>query len=103
MALFDNTLKGWGGGFLVGVGAALVAPIILPAAAAALRPVAKELIKGGLFVADSLRELLAEGEEHLSDLVAEARAEYKASATSFASATTESAATDSMEAQTSLD
>jgi hypothetical protein len=103
MALLGNTFKGWGGGFLVGVGAALVAPVLLPAAATALRPLAKELIKGSLFVADSLQELLAEGEEHLSDLVAEARAEYKASTTPFASATTESAATDSMEAQTSLD
>jgi hypothetical protein len=46
--------------------------------------VAKGLIKGGLFVADSLKELVAEGSEQISDLVAEARAEYYAGAASAA-------------------
>jgi hypothetical protein len=45
---------------------------------------AKGLIKGGLFVADSLKELMAEGGEQLSDLVAEARAEYSAGTTTQA-------------------
>jgi hypothetical protein len=81
MALLDDVFSGWGGSILIGVGVALAAPILLPAVAAVVRPAAKGLIKGGLFVADSLKELVAEGGEQLSDLVAEARAEYRASAT----------------------
>ncbi len=79
MALLDDAFSGWGGSILIGVGAALAAPALLPAVAAVVRPAAKGLIKGGLFVVDSLKELVAEGGEQLSDLVAEARAEYSAS------------------------
>lgn len=77
MALLDDTLSGWGGSILIGVGVALAAPILLPAVGAVIRPVAKGVIKGGLFVIDSLKELVAEGSEQLSDLVAEAKAEYR--------------------------
>ena len=84
MALLDDVLSGWGTTVLVGVGVALAAPVLLPAAGAVIRPVAKGLIKGGLFVADSLKELMAEGGEQLSDLVAEARAEYSAGTTTQA-------------------
>ncbi len=80
MALLDDVFSGWGTTVLIGVGVALAAPVLLPAAGAVIRPVAKGLIKGGLFVVDSLKELLAEGQERLSDLVAEARAEYDAGA-----------------------
>ncbi len=80
MALLDDVFSGWGTTVLIGVGVALAAPVLLPAAGAVIRPVAKELIKGGLFVMDSMRELLAEGQEQLSDLAAEARAEYAAGA-----------------------
>jgi len=80
MALLDDMLSGWGTTVVIGVGVALAAPALLPAAGAVIRPVAKGLIKGGLFVADSLRELVAEGGEQISDLVAEARAEYNTSA-----------------------
>jgi hypothetical protein len=79
MALLDDAFSGWSGSILIGVGVALAAPILLPAVAAVARPAAKGLIKGGLFVADSFRELVAEGGEQFSDLVAEARAEYNAS------------------------
>jgi len=82
MALLDDVLSGWSSTVLIGVGVALAAPILLPAAGAIVRPVAKGLIKGGLFVADSLKELVSEGQEQLSDLVAEARSEYQASASS---------------------
>jgi hypothetical protein len=80
MALLDEVFSGWGTTVLIGVGVALAAPVLLPAAGAVVRPVAKGLIKGGLFVVDSMKELLAEGQEQLSDLVAEARAEYTAGA-----------------------
>jgi len=71
---------------LIGVGVALAAPVLLPAVGAVVRPVAKGLIKGGLFVVDSTKELLAEGQERLSDLVAEARAEYYAAGTAATTA-----------------
>jgi len=54
MALFDDLLVGWGPTVLIGAGVALAAPILLPA----------------------VKEVVAEGGEQLSDLVAEARAEY---------------------------
>jgi len=76
MALFDDLLVGWGPTVLIGAGVALAAPILLPAVGAVVRPVAKGFIKGCLYLADTVKEVVAEGGEQLSDLVAEARAEY---------------------------
>jgi Protein of unknown function (DUF5132) len=75
MALFDDMLKGGLPGVLLGVGVALAAPVILPAAAAGARPLAKALIKGGIMVAATVREVVAEAGEQLSDLVAEVQEE----------------------------
>ena len=75
MALFDDMLKGGLPGVLLGVGVALAAPVILPAAAAGARPLAKALIKGGILVAATVREVVAEAGEQLSDLVAEVQEE----------------------------
>ena len=75
MALIDNLFKGWGSGFLVGVGAAAVAPQIFPGLGSAVRPVAKAVIKGALSVMDAVKEATAEVQEHVSDLVAEVRDE----------------------------
>ena len=86
MAIWDNGLKGSLPTILIGVGVALAAPILLPAAAAGLRPLTKTLVKGGLYVADSVKELMSEAGEQLSDLVAEARAEQAAEATAAAAA-----------------
>lgn len=80
MALLDDVFSGWGTTVLIGVGVALAAPVLLPAAGTIIRPAAKELIKSGLFVMDAVKELLAEGQEQLSALTTEARAEYAASA-----------------------
>jgi hypothetical protein len=80
MALFDDVLAGWVPSVLVGVGVALAAPILLPGAAAGVRPLAKTLIKGGLAVAETVQEFVAEAGEQLSDLVAEAQAERAAGA-----------------------
>ena len=75
MALLDDMLKGGLPGMLVGIGVALVAPVLLPAAATGVRPLAKTLIKGGLIVAETVREVVAEAGEQLSDLVAEVQEE----------------------------
>lgn len=72
----DKALGGWGTTALVGLGVTLAAPVLLPAIGAVLRPVAKGVIKGTLFVADSIKELGAEGAEQVSDVIAEAKAEY---------------------------
>jgi Protein of unknown function (DUF5132) len=81
MALLDDMLKGGLPGVLVGVGVALAAPVLLPAAAAGVRPLAKALLKGGLVVATTVREVVAEAGEQLSDLVAEVQEESASSST----------------------
>ncbi len=60
---------------LIGIGAAVAAPVVIPALAAVGRPLAKGAIKGVLLVTDQISELAAEVGEQWSDLVAEAQAE----------------------------
>ena len=55
----------------------MAALLLLPTVGAVIRPVAKTLIKSGLYLVDSVQEIVAEGSEQLSDLVAEARAEHR--------------------------
>ena len=90
MALFDGIVEGFGSAWvpsvLVGVGVALVAPVVVPALAAGMRPLAKAVIKGGIMVYDKGTEVLAEAGEQLSDLVAEVRSEIDATATAAADA-----------------
>jgi hypothetical protein len=90
MALIEDMFKGGVPGILVGVGIALAAPILLPAAATGARPLAKALIKGALVMADSVKEVVAEAGEQLSDLVAEVQAE-RASGSVAAEATSAAA------------
>ena len=90
MALFDDIVGGFGSAWvpsvLVGVGVALVAPVVVPALAAGMRPLAKAVIRGGIMVYDKGTEVLAEAGEQLSDLVAEARSELDVTATAAADA-----------------
>jgi hypothetical protein len=74
----DLKLSDLGITLLTSVGVAVIAPMLFPVVGAVLRPVLKEVIKAGLLVADTLNEALAESGEHLSDLIAEAKAEYAA-------------------------
>ncbi len=73
MALLEDAFKG--GGIMmaiaVGVGAAFVAPVVMPA----LRPIAKSVLKAGLMAYDQGRGALAELNEQTRDILAEARAE----------------------------
>src|SRR3569833_195113 len=66
--------KGWLG---VGIGAVLLAPVLVPAVARGLRPALKGAVKGYLALSDKTREWLAESGEQFQDLVAEAKAEYE--------------------------
>ncbi|MDN5940697.1 MAG: DUF5132 domain-containing protein [Nitrospira sp.] len=75
MSILEDVLKGSWGTALVGVGIALVAPTVLPAVGAAIRPLLKEAIKGGLLLYDTVKESVAEAGEQVNDMVAEVRAE----------------------------
>ena len=88
MALLEDVFKGGAPGILIGIGVALAAPILLPAAATGGRPLAKALIKGALVMADSVKEIVAEAGEQLSDLVAEVQAERATGATTGEAART---------------
>ncbi len=59
----------------IGIGAALLIPVVLPMLATVGRPVAKAAIKSGLILFEKGRETLAEVGEVFEDLVAEAKAE----------------------------
>jgi hypothetical protein len=67
-------------GALIGLGIAKVKPDLVPGASTTYRSAAKAVIRGGLTLLDSMQELVAEGAEHLSDLVAEVQYERTASA-----------------------
>ena len=76
MAWYRDLAKGYMPSLAVGVGVALLAPVLLPAAASILRPLVKGVVKGTLTVADTLKEFTASTGEHLSDLYAEAKSEH---------------------------
>ena len=73
MAFFEDIFKGGNivAGLAIGVGAAVLAPVVIPA----LRRLAKSVIKAGLIAYDQGRVALAELNEHTGDIMAEARAE----------------------------
>lgn len=62
-------------GIIAGIGAVLLAPIVLPLAAGVGKPIAKSLIKGGITLYEKSRGAFAELGETFEDIVAEARAE----------------------------
>jgi hypothetical protein len=78
MALFSN---GWKGnilsGLAIGLGSAIVAPVVIPVLASVAKPLAKAAIKGGLLLFEKGKEVAAETQEVLEDLVAEAKAEIE--------------------------
>jgi hypothetical protein len=79
MALFDNGIK-MGTGIAIGLGAIILAPTVLSAVGAIIKPLAKAGIKTALMVFDKGREMAAETVEVFEDLTAEARAELAAEA-----------------------
>jgi hypothetical protein len=77
MALVENGFR-VGTGVAVGIGAIILAPVILPVASAVVKPVLIAGIKGGMILYQKTSELLAEASETIEDLVAEAKAEVMA-------------------------
>jgi len=76
MAFYNDLLKGYGPSLAVGIGVALVAPVILPAVASIFRPLVKGVVRGGLTLADSVKEFTASTGEQMSALYAEAKVEH---------------------------
>jgi hypothetical protein len=62
-------------GVIAGIGAVLLAPVILPVVAGVGKPLAKSLIKGGLVAYEKSKGAVAELGETWEDIVAEAKAE----------------------------
>ncbi len=60
-----------------GIGAAILAPVIVPLFSGLVRPLIKATIKGGLKLYQTGRETIAEVGEGVEDLFAEAKAELK--------------------------
>lgn len=61
----------------IGIVAAVLIPIALPAVARAAKPFAKALVKSGIIVFEKGREAVAELGEVMEDVVAEAKAEIE--------------------------
>jgi hypothetical protein len=75
MALLEDLVKVEGAGpWVLGIGALMLAPNLLPAIGRVLRPVAKGVIKTGMTVYE---ETFATVREATGDLIAEARAELQ--------------------------
>ncbi len=62
-------------GIVAGIGALVLAPVVIPAIAKIGKPIAKAAIKGGITLYEKSIGAVAETGEVLEDLVAEARAE----------------------------
>jgi hypothetical protein len=62
-------------GIIAGIGAILLAPVIIPIVAGIGKPLAKSVIKGGLVAYEKSKGVLAEMSETWEDIVAEVRAE----------------------------
>ena len=76
MALIDDFLtKKNGVSLVIGVGAAILAPVVIPAVIRIARPAIKAAVKSGIIAYERGREAAAELSEAAEDLVAEAKAE----------------------------
>ncbi|WP_228054719.1 DUF5132 domain-containing protein [Gloeocapsopsis crepidinum] len=60
---------------ITGLTAAILAPIVFPAAATLNHPVTKAILKEGIILSEKVQEATAQTEETIADLVAEAKAE----------------------------
>jgi hypothetical protein len=62
-------------GIIAGIGAVLLAPVIIPVVAGIGKPIAKSLIKGGIVAYEKTKGAFAELGETWEDIIAEAKAE----------------------------
>jgi hypothetical protein len=95
VASIDDLLKGESAkGLAIGIAAAVLVPVVLPALAAVARPLARAAIKSGIVMYEKGREAVAEMGEVVEDLVAEARAELDANHAASAAAAAAAAGVD---------
>ncbi len=81
MAFIEDMFKGnVVTGLAVGIGTAVLAPVLMPAVTNMLRPAAKAVIKGGIVVYDRGRQAVAQLGETANDMVAEARSDSQRTA-----------------------
>jgi hypothetical protein len=83
MALLEDVVGGWTGGIIVGLGAAVFAPSIVPLAASVIRPAAKLVITAGLAISDGVSSLVGEASTQVNELVAEAKEARQTAASTF--------------------
>jgi hypothetical protein len=79
MAIENFFKSNMGKGIAIGVGVAVLAPLVLPTVARAARPMARAAIKSGLLLFEKGQETVAELGEVIDDLLAEAQAEIEQS------------------------
>jgi hypothetical protein len=79
MAIFEGWKGNILGGLAIGIGASVLAPVVIPVLASVVKPLSKAAIKGGYLLYEKGRETLAEVQEVVEDLVAEANAEIEES------------------------
>lgn len=77
MAIFDGWKGNILGGLAIGIGASVLAPVVIPVLASVVKPLSKAAIKGGYLLYEKGRETFAEVQEVVEDLVAEAKAEIE--------------------------
>lgn len=78
MASLDDLFKGnIVMGLAVGVGVAILAPVVVPILASVGKPLAKSMIKTGMLLYEKGRETAAELGEVFEDLMAEAKVELE--------------------------
>lgn len=92
MGLLDNGLKGnVVTGLAIGIGASILAPLVIPLAAAVVKPLLKATIKGGILLYEKGQEAVAEAGEVIEDLAAEAKAELAQAPTETGSVVSDTA------------
>lgn len=62
-------------GIIAGIGAVLLAPVLIPVVAGIGKPIAKTLVKSGIVAYEKSRGAFAEMGETWEDIIAEAKAE----------------------------
>ena len=62
-------------GIIAGIGAVVLAPVLIPAIAKIAKPIAKTALKSGIMLYEKSKAAVAEAGEVFEDLVAEAQAE----------------------------
>jgi hypothetical protein len=94
MAIIEDMFEGnVGTGLAVGVGVAVIGPLLTPVLRAILRPAAKAVIKAGMVAYDAGREGVGRINEMSGDVVAEVRSELDESRTPKRTARSGSSAT----------